>query len=182
MSEYNPWCQNGIFALYQYFKMRFFTATLLFIFFISRGFAQSPIDGALKKFNSESVPYIGAEEVYKGKNMVLLDAREIKEYRTSHLQHAIWTGFETFEPISVLSKIEDKNTAIVVYCSIGVRSEDIGEKVMALGYTNVKNLYGGIFEWKNKGYPVFDAKGETNKVHVYSKQWEKYLTKGEKIY
>ena len=40
---------------------------------------------------------------------------------------------------------------IIVYCSIGVRSEDIGEKLKELGYTKILNLYGGIFDWKNKG-------------------------------
>jgi rhodanese-related sulfurtransferase len=30
--------------------------------------------------------------------------------------------------------VKDKNTNIIVYCSIGVRSEQIGEKLKKLGY------------------------------------------------
>jgi len=71
----------------------------------------------------------------------------------------------------------------VVYCSIGVRSEDIGEKLMDAGYNNVTNLYGGIFEWKNKGNQVYDTLGnETERVHAFNKHWGKLLSKGEKVY
>ncbi|MEN8818965.1 MAG: rhodanese-like domain-containing protein, partial [Polaribacter sp.] len=51
------------------------------------------------------------------------------------------------------------------------------------GYTNVLNLYGGIFEWKNKGNLVFDSNGNaTEKIHVFSKEWSKWLLKGKKVY
>ena len=76
-----------------------------------------------------------------------------------------------------------KNTKIVVYCSLGIRSEDIAEKLKKAGYTNVLNLYGGIFEWKNNNYNVFSSGGKaTEKVHTFSKEWSKWLLKGEKIY
>jgi rhodanese-related sulfurtransferase len=76
----------------------------------------------------------------------------------------------------------DKNRLIVVYCSIGVRSEIIGKKLMKHGFTNVYNLYGGLFEWVNKGGSVFHKGIQTQKVHAYSKKWSRYLTKGIKIY
>ena len=50
---------------------------------------------------------------------------------------------------------------------IGVRSEQIGEQLKAMGYDNIKNLYGGIFEWTNQGYPVFKGNQQTLKVHAY---------------
>ena len=71
----------------------------------------------------------------------------------------------------------------MVYCSIGIRSEDISEKLKKAGYTNVYNLYGGIFEWKNRNYPVVNPENEvTEKVHAYSKQWGQWLHKGKKVY
>ena len=52
-----------------------------------------------------------------------------------------------------------------------------------MGYKNVYNLYGGIFEWKNNNWKVFDNKGfETDNVHTFNKNWSKYLKKGTKIY
>ncbi len=77
----------------------------------------------------------------------------------------------------------DKNELIVVYCSIGLRSAKIAQQLKDEGYTNVFNLYGGIFEWKNNNFLVFDLNGQkTEKVHVYNKYWSKWLIKGEKVF
>jgi len=141
------------------------------------------MDRTLKKFNTESVPYIEVNTLNSLNHLVLLDAREKEEFEVSHLENAVWVGAKTFDLDSVVTKIEDKDAEIIVYCSIGVRSENIGEKLMGAGYTNVKNLYGGIFAWKNEGRPVYDPAGnETEKVHVFSKHWGKLLKKGDKVY
>ena len=153
------------------------------LFFLTLGCAQNSIDETLEKLNRGSVPYISALELSDAKQMVLLDTRSREEYDVSHLQDALWVGYDHFSIDSVTRQIPDKNKTVVVYCSVGVRSEDIGEKLIANGYRDVKNLYGGIFEWKNEGYPVYDNSGKkTEKVHAYSKQWGKLLTKGEKVY
>ena len=132
--------------------MKLFTGAFLFLLFISLGCAQHSIDDALKKYNEQSVPYITVEDLAKGKVLVLLDARAKEEFEVSKIKNAIWVGYEKFDEHAVLSKIGDMDTEIVVYCSIGVRSEDIAEKLKELGYTRVQNLYGGVFKWKNQGY------------------------------
>ena len=69
----------------------------------------------------------------------------------------------------------------MVYCTLGVRSEDIAEQLKKAGYKNTYNLFGGIIEWKNNGHKVFNETGEeTKKFHVSSKFWSKWLLKGEK--
>lgn len=145
--------------------------------------AQKTIDRALKKWNENSVPYIYSEELLAEKEVLLLDSREWAEYRVSHLKNAIWVGYDTFQIDSVLQKIPNKDKAIVVYCSIGVRSEDIGEKLQAAGYSDVKNLYGGIFNWKNDGHTVYtNDNNTTEKIHAFDAQWGKLLKSGEKVY
>lgn len=106
----------------------------------------------------ETVPIMTVDELEKRKEdlPLLLDAREKKEYQVSHLPKAKWVGFEDFE-LSRLAGVP-KDQEIVVYCSIGVRSEKIGEKLQAAGYKNVKNLYGSLFEWVNQGNTVYDQK------------------------
>jgi len=155
------------------------------IFLVStNGFGQSSIDDVLKKYNDHSVPYIYVEELIDLKTpTIILDTREASEYEVSHLENAITVGFDDFE----ISKIEtlgiQKNSTIVLYCSVGVRSEIIGKQLLAAGYTTVYNLYGGIFEWINSDKKVYNAKQEqTLKVHAFSKKWGKYLLKGIKIY
>jgi len=141
------------------------------------------MDRTLKKYNKESIPYIKVDALHGMNHVTALDTRKKEEYEVSHLKDALWVGFNTFDLADVSSKITDKSAEIVVYCSIGVRSENVGEKLKDAGYTNVKNLYGGIFEWKNQGYPVYDAQDkETEKVHAFSKHWGKLLKKGEKVY
>ena len=93
-----------------------------------------------------------------------------------------WSG-EKFNLNKTKEKLPKKDSKIVVYCSLGVRSEDIAEQLKKAGYTNVFNLYGGIFEWKNKGNTIVDSQEEeTEKVHTFNKNWSKWLKKGEKIY
>jgi rhodanese-related sulfurtransferase len=142
--------------------------------------AQNNIDEAIKKYNTNSITYIYPESLNKSKNAIILDSREKEEYNVSHLKNAIWVGYNNFD----IKKIKlDKNSEIVIYCSIGVRSEDIGEQLINNGYTNVKNLYGGIFKWVENDFPVYDITNhKTKKVHVYNKKWGELFKKGEKIY
>ena len=150
-------------------KLIFMGFNLLF----ANGFGQPSIDDVLNKLNDQSVVYIQVEELSQLETPhILLDARETAEYNVSHLKKAIHVGFDDFEISKVINRIKDKNKTIVVYCSVGVRSENIGKQLLAEGYTTVYNLYGGIFEWINKGKKVYDNKQkQTPKVHAYSKKW-----------
>ncbi|QXP54286.1 rhodanese-like domain-containing protein [Cellulophaga sp. HaHa_2_95] len=142
--------------------------------------AQRSIEKTLEKLNKESVPYITVAELQQQDSLIILDTRELEEYKVSHLKNAIWVGYDNFD--SQQLKLQDKNQKIVVYCSIGVRSENIGEKLLANGYSNVQNLYGGIFKWVEEDLPVYDSEeNRTENVHVFSKYWGKLLTKGNKI-
>jgi rhodanese-related sulfurtransferase len=153
-----------------------FQHSLILFFIASAVCAQGSIDRTLERLNKGSVDYISVEELGHGTGYFLLDTRKDEEYSVSHLKGALWVGYQQFSFDSVLQTIQDKQAPLVVYCSVGVRSEDIGEKLMTAGYTNVKNLYGGIFEWMNHGYPVYNMEGqETNMVHAYNKRWGKLL-------
>jgi len=113
-------------------------------------------------------------------SVIILDAREKVEFDVSHLPESIFVGYSNFSEDQFSQKFKDKSASIVVYCSIGIRSESIAEKLQKAGYTNVSNLYGGIFAWKNTGFKVFSNGKETNKVHAFSKNWAKYLEKRRK--
>jgi rhodanese-related sulfurtransferase len=47
---------------------------------------------------------------------------------------------------------------------VGYRSEKVTEKLQKAGFTQVSNLYGGIFEWVNQGYPIVNQSGATSDV------------------
>ena len=166
-------------------KMKIMRSTFyIFLMFSISGFSQKSIDKLLKQHNKESIPYITVDELKtEQSDIVLLDSREEKEYRTSHLKHAICVGYDFFNLDSIQQNLPDKNSKIVVYCSVGIRSENIAEKLKNAGYTNVYNLYGGIFEWKNRDLKIFDEQEtETENVHTFNKVWSKWLKKGNKVY
>ena len=159
----------------------------LFMLLPFLGCSQQNLDQLLENKNNGSVPYITPEKLNdkmnSEDNIIVLDARELKAYEGSHLKDAIYTGYRDFTISNISQSVDDKNSTIVVYCSLGIRSEDIGEKLIEAGYKNVYNLYGGIFEWKNKDYKVFDLTNQsTEKVHAYSKRWGKWLHNAEKVY
>ena len=135
------------------------------------------LNGLLKK----SVPFVSVDQVKKQPPAVLLDTRAPREYAVSHLRGARWVGYEDF----VLARVQDlpKDTPIVVYCSVGYRSEKVGEQLQRAGYTQVRNLYGGLFEWMNEGLlPVTTGNKPTTRVHAYSRSWGIWLKRGQKVY
>lgn len=135
----------------------------------------------LKTMYKNNVPLISCEAASKLKSTQFLDTRAYPEFKVSHISQARWVGYEEFS----LDKVNDisKGTPIVVYCSVGVRSERVGKKLIDAGFTNVQNLYGSLFEWVNQGYPIVDMAGKpTQKVHAYSPAWGIWLKKGEKVY
>ncbi|GAA4962431.1 rhodanese-like domain-containing protein [Algibacter aquimarinus] len=148
------------------------------------GFSQKKLSKLLKQQNQETIPYISVEALSNEKeNVILLDSREEKEFKTSHLQDAICVGYDSFNLASIQPKLPNKDSKIVVYCSLGIRSEDVAEKLKKAGYTNVYNLYGGIFEWKNNDLEVLNSQEKTtDSIHTFSKEWSRWLKKGIKVY
>ena len=156
---------------------------LIIPLFLLQSCSEITVDGVLKRYNNGTVPYITIDELAKEKKLLILDTREKEEYEVSRIPGAIWVGFKEFNLDQLKSQLTESETPIVVYCSVGVRSEDIGENLIEAGYTDVRNLYGGIFEWKNKGNTVVDSTGQsTENVHAYSKYWGKLLTEANKVY
>ncbi len=133
-------------------------------------------DKTLETLLNFSVPSIACKELYDNRsNYFILDARERNEFDVSHLPNARYIGYDKFD-ISALKDIA-RDAKIVVYCSVGYRSEKIGEKLVAAGFKNVKNLYGSIFEWLNQGFPVENNyQMQVKKVHAYNRVWGQWVS------
>ncbi|HEY1062637.1 MAG TPA: rhodanese-like domain-containing protein [Daejeonella sp.] len=136
----------------------------------------------LDSLYNHTVPLITIDEFIKTDkyNLYILDTREEDEFMVSHLKNARHVGNFWFD----MRKVYDipKNSTVVVYCSVGIRSEKIGEKLIAAGYKNVLNLYGGIFEWVNQGHPVYKQNGvQTAEIHTYNNTWDRWAERGTKV-
>lgn len=132
-------------------------------------------DATIRSYIDFTVPILTCEELYKNRDdYLVLDVREKEEFEVSHLADALFVGYKEFD-YSIIADIA-RDRPIVVYCSIGYRSEKIGEKLKNNGFSQVYNLYGSIFEWTNRGYPLVDNAGQkTQRLHTYNKKWSKWV-------
>ena len=136
--------------------------------------SDAAFDRKVNSYLSYSVPVIGVKEAFSNKSSYhFLDAREKHEFSVSHIEGAQHIGYDYFSIENVRNL--KKETPIIVYCSIGYRSEKIGTKLRKAGYQKVYNLYGSIFEWVNQGYPVVSSTGTVKKVHTYNKKWSQWV-------
>ena len=74
----------------------------------------------------------------------LLDVRQDWETRLCRLENAVHIPIEEIEVRTEELNPEDE---IVVYCHQGVRSAAVAEYLRQLGFKNVKNLAGGLYDW-----------------------------------
>lgn len=147
----------------------------------SYGVKSKSLRAVLHTLLSDDVPKISVQDaVAQTNNVLFIDAREKEEYDVSHLPGARFVGFKKFTAESLANVSKDKE--LIVYCSIGKRSDAIAKKLADAGFTHVHNLFGGIFEWVNQGNAVYRNEIVTNEVHAYNHLWGRWLEKGAKVY
>jgi rhodanese-related sulfurtransferase len=103
---------------------------------------------------------ISPEEAHKlltGKNPPLLvDVRTTAEFESGHLKDALNVPLDEFQKGAYAEKIgePEKDNPILVFCRSGRRSGIVHDILVKDGYTNVRNVEGGIIAWKEAGLPV----------------------------
>ena len=82
---------------------------------------------------------------------VLVDVRQDWETKLCRLPNAVHIPIEEFE-----LRVEELNPEdeIVVYCHQGVRSAAVANYLRGLGFSNVKNLEGGLDSWSRTVDPT----------------------------
>jgi len=78
-----------------------------------------------------------------GEDLFVLDVREPYEYQIANIGGTLIPQNEVPRRLAEI----DRNREIVVQCRSGGRSQRIAEFLAQQGYTNVKNLAGGILAW-----------------------------------
>ena len=89
----------------------------------------------------------GLKEYAETESAVLLDVRTAQEYREGHIPESINVPLQTID--NVTSIMENKDTALFVYCYSGARSRQATAILQHIGYTNVQNI-GGIAAYQGK--------------------------------
>ena len=112
---------------------------------------------------------------------LVLDARERVEFEVSHLAGSAWLGFDQPD-WSVLDALP-RDTKILVYCSVGLRSSLMVEKIRAAGFSEAYNLHRGMFGWVNRGFPIVNNKEQpTDQIHCYNRLFGTWVHRGKKVY
>jgi adenylyltransferase/sulfurtransferase len=75
---------------------------------------------------------------------LLLDVRQDWETRLCRLDNAVHIPIEEIE---LRTEELNRDDEIVVYCHQGVRSAAVAEYLRGLGFSNVRNLMGGLDYW-----------------------------------
>lgn len=82
------------------------------------------------------------EKILKALGGILVDVRSPQEYEEGHMEGAISIPeYEIKKKAKVL--LQNKEKAIIVYCSSGGRSKKAKEELKNMGYKYVYNLYNG---------------------------------------
>jgi rhodanese-related sulfurtransferase len=93
-------------------------------------------------------------ELVEGKEIFLLDIRRQAEWDDAgHVDGAVLVPVNSL-PANLDKLPTDKSAAIVVICASGHRGAAAQMYLQELGYTNVRNLNGGLNGWKTAGFPV----------------------------
>lgn len=138
----------------------------------------APLNEKLAKTIKADEHAISAEEASALSNPLFLDAREVEEYNVSHLPGAERIGYD--QPDFALVAEVDKDRPVVVYCTIGYRSERMAKQLRDQGFSKVYNLYGSIYAWSLAGLPLENAQGRpTKSIHTYNKKWGTYFPNDE---
>jgi rhodanese-related sulfurtransferase len=103
---------------------------------------------------------------------LLLDARSPEEHARAHLPGARWIDPEATDFAALGA---ERATPIVVYCSVGYRSAALCTRLQSAGYTDVRNLCGGIFQWANERRPLCAGEQRVCEVHPFSRIWRLWL-------
>ena len=83
----------------------------------------------------------------KGDKLVLLDVREEWEYSLAKLDGSILIPKDTLpQSLALLNR----DSEIIAICHHGMRSADATSFLLQQGFTNVKNLVGGIDAWSTQ--------------------------------
>jgi len=81
----------------------------------------------------------------------IIDVRGADEYREGHIPQAI-----SLPMGSLFKKLElvPPKQQVIVHCGGGTRSQIVTSMLQRVGYTNIRNLNGGIDAWKKAGLPT----------------------------
>ena len=152
-------------------KTRLFSLLFLsFLFLSCQGQATKPVQTLDVKTY--------AEKLKNTEKPQLLDVRTPEEFGVEHLENADNVNINSADFESKAAKY-DKSKPIFVYCKVGGRSAQAADKLVAMGFTEVYNLEGGIMKWTTAGMPKAGQTAKTGGMTV--DDYQKLVASDKKV-
>lgn len=114
---------------------------------------------ALQTYNDNLPPAYGnvsvadlSVELLENPDLILIDVRQPEDYVAGHIEGAI--NIPIREVGKSLDLLPDLNAPIVTICGSSFRSPQVMTALQILGYTNVRNMAGGMRAWTDEGLAV----------------------------
>ena len=97
-----------------------------------------------------------ASKIFQAGNAIFIDARHDDEFKEGHIKGALCLPLKRLEEKPNLIQGFAKDTLIVTYCSGAEcdQSFNLGEKLAAMGFRNVKVFFAGWVDWQQRHLPV----------------------------
>ena len=101
--------------------------------------------------NKASITATELQSLLNSSTCQVVDVREPVEHAEEHLSNALLI------PLGDIGKRcgeLDRSRPVVIHCRGGVRGAKAADKLRQLGFSDVRNLEGGLMAWKEAGFPV----------------------------
>ena len=117
------------------------------VFIMAAALALVPIAAESPQVQNRSIAPAAAREILTGdRSAVLLDVRTAEEFASGRIEGSVLFPYDEITAATAAKLIQTKETAVIVYCRSGRRSAIAAQKLLELGYANVRDL-GGINQW-----------------------------------
>ena len=101
----------------------------------------------------ETVSTEQARAMIESGGVIVVDIRDPKKFADGHIKGAINAEYHPKTFARDTEQI-DKNAAIILYCSMGLKTKMAARELERRGFTRIYAMEGGIEAWMNAGFPV----------------------------
>lgn len=101
----------------------------------------------------EQVDAAQFKKLTESPNALVLDVRTAAEVAEGHLPNAVNIDIYGSDFMAKVQELP-KDREILVYCTVGARSQQAADILSKQGFVKVYNLDGGIVAWQRNGFEV----------------------------
>lgn len=101
----------------------------------------------------EQVDAAQFKKLTESPNALVLDVRTAAEVAEGHLPNAVNIDIYGSDFMAKVQELP-KDREILVYCTVGARSQQAADILSKQGFAKVYNLDGGIVAWQRNGFEV----------------------------